>query len=153
VARLKGEAPPLLVDVDIQLDFIDLSPGSGDPARAACLPYSYIEDEAHRIAFHRRVAEASTGADIRALRAEMADRFGLLPPPAGRLLRLAELRVAAAVHRIARIEVRDGKVGLYRAHSRQTLLIRNRSPHIAAASADQKIAQLIAWVERVGAEV
>ncbi len=150
VARLKGEAPPLLVDVDIQLDFIDLSPGSGDPARAACLPYSYIEDEAHRIAFHRRVAEASTGADIRALRAEMADRFGRLPPPAGRLLRLAELRVAAAVHRIARIEVRDGKVGLYRAHSRQTLLIRNRSPHLTAASADQKIAQLITWVERVG---
>jgi transcription-repair coupling factor (superfamily II helicase) len=150
VARLKGEAPPLLVDVDIQLDFIDLSPGSGDPARAACLPYSYIEDEAHRIAFHRRVAEASTGADIRALLAEMADRFGRLPPPAGRLLRLAELRVAAAERRIARIEVRDGKVGLYRAHSRQTLLIRNRSPRLTAASADQKIAQLIAWVERVG---
>ncbi len=148
VARLKGEAPPLLVDVDIQLDFIDLSPGSGDPARAACLPYAYIEDEAHRIAFHRRVAEASTGADIRALRAEMADRFGRLPPPAGRLLRLAELRIAAAERRIARIEVRDGKVGFYRAHSRQSLLIRNRSPRLTAAGADPQIAQLIAWVER-----
>ena len=149
VARLKGEAPPLLVDVDIQLDFIDLSPGAADPACGVSLPYAYIEDEVQRLAFHRRVAEASAPGDIRALRTEMADRFGRLPPPAARLLKLAELRIVAAARRIARVEVRQGKVGLYRAHSRQTLLIRNRSPHLSATGADRKIAQLIAWVERL----
>ena len=51
---------------------------------------------------------------------------------------------------IARVEVHQGKIGLYRAHSRQTLLIGNRSPRLTAASTDRKIAQLIAWVERVG---
>ncbi len=143
VARLKGETPPLLVDVDIQLDFIESSPGSDSPENAACLPYSYIDEDARRMAFHRRIAEASTVQEIRALRTELEDRFGRLPPAAVRLLRLAELRIAAAAHGIARIEVREGKVGLYRAHSRQPLLTGNRLPRLTVGGADKKISQLL----------
>ncbi len=144
VARLKGQALPTLVDVDLSLDFIDASPGAFDPASAACIPYGYIDDETRRMTFHRRVAEVSAAADLRALRREMADRYGSPPPPVLRLLRLAELRVVAAEHGIARVEVRGRKARLYRAGSDQPLLVRNAIPRLASTDADKMIAQLIA---------
>ena len=82
IARLKGETPPLLVDVDLALDFLDFSPGAVDPGSSACLPYAYVEDEAHRMILHRRIAEAVAVQEVRALRDEVTDRYGK-PPPAG----------------------------------------------------------------------
>lgn len=143
VARLKGEELPILVDVDLSLDFIDTSPGAFDPESAACIPYDYIDDETQRMTFHRRVAEASSVTEIHALRHELADRFGRLPPPVLRLLRLAELRVVAAENSIARIEVRARKVRLFRASSRHPLLIRNTLPRLTVAGTDKMITQLI----------
>ena len=78
VARLKGEKPPPLVDVELTLDFITLSPGVlGDDS--SCIPYSYIEDDSLRMNFHRRIAAAATVAEIRDLRGELAERFGPEP--------------------------------------------------------------------------
>jgi len=147
IARLKGESPPLLVDVDLQLDFIDLSPGSPQAESSACIPYAYIEEEGQRMAFHRRIAEAGDIAAIRALRAELADRFGPLPASAGRLLRLAELRIHAARQKIKRIETRDDRVHLYVGHARQPLTTGQRLPRLTGRTPDQKLAALIRLVQ------
>ena len=110
IARMKGEAPPLLVDVDLALDFLDFSPGAIDPESSACLPYAYVEDEAHRMILHRRIAEAVHVKEVRALHEELKDRYGKPPAAVLRLLRLAELRVQAAQKKIGRIETRENKV-------------------------------------------
>ena len=146
VARLKGERLPALVDVDLRLDFIDLAPGAPDPERSACLPYQYVEDEPQRFVLHRRLAETVDVTEVRRLRAELTDRYGKPPPPAARLLRLAELRILAATRGIARIETRDSRVWLFRAHSRDPLLIRGNLPLVAGRTVDQKLAALFRLV-------
>jgi transcription-repair coupling factor (superfamily II helicase) len=147
VARLKGERPPLLVDVNLQLDFIDLSPGSPHPESSACLPYTYIEDEGQRMAFHRRIAEASDVAAIRVLRTELADRYGRLPPPTVRLLKLAELRVLAARQKLNRVETHEERIHLYRGHDRQPLMIGHHLPRLTGHTPDQKLAALVKLVQ------
>jgi transcription-repair coupling factor (superfamily II helicase) len=110
VARLKGEAPPRLVDVEVRLDCLELSPAGADPGRVAFLPYEFIDDERLRIAAYRRLAEVTSADDVDALQLEWRDRFGPVPASAERLLRIAALRVACALHGISRVETRAGKV-------------------------------------------
>jgi len=147
VARLKGEKPPVLVDTDLRLDFIDLAPGAPDPARAACLPYPYVEEEPQRFQIHRRLAELADAGEVRKLRAELADRYGRLPPPAVRLLRLAELRILAAGRGLMRIETRGGRVWLFRGQLRDPLLVQGQLPTLAGRNADQQLAALFRLVE------
>jgi transcription-repair coupling factor (superfamily II helicase) len=150
VARLQGEQPPALVDVDLRLDFIDLSPGTPDAARSACLPYQYVEDDAQRFALHRRLAELVKVAEVRQLQQELADRYGALPPPVARLLRLAELRIQATARGVGRIEVREGCVRIFRGHSRDPLLQRGRLPQLTGRTVDQQLTALTKLVEAAG---
>ncbi len=143
VARLKGEKPPMLVDVTLQIDGIDLSPSNGNPDSGAALPYSYVEEDAHRIDFHRRIAEASDVATIRAIRSELTDRFGKMPPEAVRMLRLAELRIIAARTGVRRITVQDGKAMIFGKSDREPIMQNGRIPRIKPnATADQTISAL-----------
>ena len=112
VARLKGEALPMLVDVTLSLDFLDTSPGASGP-NAAAIPYLYIENDAQRMNTYRRLAEAVTIQEINALRDELADRYGRPPPAAERTLRLARLRIRAAGAHLSMIEARQGLLTFY----------------------------------------
>lgn len=142
IARLKGETPPLLVDVDLALDFLDFSPGAIEPDRSACLPYAYIEDEAHRMILHRRIAEAVSQKELRALRGELADRYGKPPAAVLRLLRLAELRVMAAQKGLGRIETRENKIYFYKQRDRTPILIKGHLPVLKGRDAEQRLASL-----------
>ena len=115
IARLKGDKVPELVDVALNLDFLDLSPGAADLETAgACLPYDYVEEEAQRMDFHRRLAETATLPAVRKLRAELADRYGRLPKAALRLMKLAEFRVLCARAGVRRLDVRGARAFFYR---------------------------------------
>ncbi len=148
IARLKGEEPPALIDVGLTLDFIELSPGSAEPAAAACLPYDYIEEEAHRMILHRRIAEASAVKELHALRTEMSDRYGQPPQAVLRLLRLAELRVTASAKRVGRIETRDNKIFIYRQRERTPLLAHGHLPTLSGKDADAKLASILSALKR-----
>jgi len=149
IARMKGETPPLLVDVDVSLDFLDLSPGTINPARSACLPYDYIEDESHRLIIHRRLAEAASLQEVKALRDEFADRYGKPPAPVLRLLRITELRILATLKKIGRIEASNGRIHLYPANSRIPLLCNNRIPRLNKGSAEALLDAIISVVRNV----
>ena len=124
IARLKGENVPDLVDVTLNLDFLDFSPGSADAETdGACLPYDYVEDEAQRMDFHKRLAETSTLPDVKRLKGELADRYGRLPKAAARLVKLAEFRVLCAQARVSRLDVRDGRAVFYRVGSRDPAFV------------------------------
>ena len=58
IAALKGEKPEEIVDVHLNLDFIDYSPASEDADAAAALPYDYVEEEVQRMSIMKRFAEA-----------------------------------------------------------------------------------------------
>ncbi len=139
IARLKGDTPPLLVDVDLDLDFIELSPGSVDPENAACLPYAYVEDEAHRMILHRRLAETIAVKEVNALRRELTDRYGRPPAAVLRLLRLTELRVLAAQKSLGRIETREQKIYFYKLRERTPLLVHGRLPVLKGKDATQRL--------------
>ncbi len=115
VARLRGEKPPLLVDVAVSLPFLELNPSSTNRSAATCLPYAYLEDDAQRIEFHRRLAECASIKELTALERDMVDRFGAAPPPLKRLLTLAEIRILAAEQGVQKVELNeDGDLLLYR---------------------------------------
>ena len=143
VARLKGEKPPMLVDVAVQIDGMDLSPSNGNPDSGAALPYSYVEEDSHRIEFHRRIAEASDVATIRAIRGELTDRFGKMPPEAVRMLRLAELRIVAARAGVRRIAVQGGKALIFGKSDREPYMPNGRIPRIKPdANVDKTISAI-----------
>lgn len=64
--------------------------------QGAHLPDSYVPDDAAKLDLYRRLARAATPTDIAAVRDELRDRFGPLPPEAERLLLVAELRALGA---------------------------------------------------------
>jgi len=148
VARMKGEAPPKIVDVDIRLDLLEASPGAVDAGRAACLPYGYIDDEPQRIAAYRRLAECSTEEEASLFGQELADRYGKPPAAALRLLRVAMLRVKAAAADLHRVEVRDGEVRLYREGA--PLRVRGELPRIVAYTADTQLTAVEKLILRLG---
>jgi len=129
VARLKGENVPDVVDVSLNFDFLDFSPGSSNAdATGACLPYDYVEDEAQRMDFHKRLAATAT----------LKDRYGKLPKAADRLVKLAEFRVLCAKSGIRRIDVRKGRAVFYRVNEREPAF----AEKLAGATPEKRLAAL-----------
>ncbi|GAA4896197.1 transcription-repair coupling factor [Tessaracoccus lubricantis] len=75
----------------------------------AHLPDDYITSERLRLEMYKQIAEIRTEADIDAVRAELVDRYGELPPPVEQLLGVAGLRNLAREHGVQEI-VPQGKV-------------------------------------------
>ena len=106
IAMMRGEKVRETVDVKLNLDFA-----------LPRIPYDYIEEDAQRLNLMKRFAEAQDQRTVRALAAEMKDRFGPLPTTAAEFVRIAELRVACAGAGISRIDTKDTRAILYRADS------------------------------------
>lgn len=143
IAKMRGEAVPDVIDVSVNLDFIDFSPGTADPDSGASLPYDYVEEEAQRMDFHRRLAEVASVRDVARLRRELADRYGRLPPAAVRLVRLAEFRMRCAAKRVARLDVKGVKAIFYLQGSRDPSFVERLHGH----TPDQKISSLFRIVD------
>jgi transcription-repair coupling factor (superfamily II helicase) len=78
---MRGADAPVLVPADVTLDL------------PSYLPDEYVTVPDVKLGFYRRVSAASDPAELDAMRAELRDRFGPLPPPADALLAAAMLRV------------------------------------------------------------
>ena len=139
IAALKGEKLKEIVDVKLNLDFIDWSPASEDDDTSAALPYSYVEEDAMRISLIKRFAEAMDERVVKALAREMQDRFGPLPKAAQRMVRLALLRVKAAQSGIGIIDVKDKRAILYRNGTRDIAKVLD----LRGKNADRKIYELM----------
>jgi transcription-repair coupling factor (superfamily II helicase) len=138
-------ATPVAVEVD--LDFISLAAKSPDPASAAFMPAAYIEDEETRIKVYRKIASAVSLKELESLRGEFKDRFGPLPEPFERLLKIAAIRVMASAKNITTVESKQGKLMLRR--KGEYLQVKNQFPRLRAADADGKLGEIIAWLGRM----
>lgn len=80
--RSGGEVPePTEVKVELPVD--------------AHLPHDYVPHERLRLEAYKRLAAATTEADLAAVAEEIVDRYGPMPAPVETLLAVASLRIAA----------------------------------------------------------
>jgi len=70
---------------------------------------SAVPEVNQRLAFYKRLAGAAGADELADLRAELEDRFGLLPEPANQLLDIVRIRIAARTLGVERIEAGEGK--------------------------------------------
>ncbi|QSB00780.1 transcription-repair coupling factor [Methylomonas sp. EFPC1] len=71
---------------------------------AALIPEDYLPDIHARLVLYKRIASAETEDDLRKLKIEMIDRFGLLPDQVKALFAITELKQHAAHLGIRKIE-------------------------------------------------
>ncbi len=78
----------------------DFRPVNLDLGISATIPRNYIRADRQRMEVYRRLTTTRTLADLKALRDDLRDAFGPLPPAVETLLALAEVRVLAAPWKI-----------------------------------------------------
>lgn len=81
VREIKGDASP------VEEALPEISMGI-----SAFLPEDYVEDVHQRLILYKRISHAANPEDLEALRAELADCYGPLPPTAENLLRVIGIR-------------------------------------------------------------
>ena len=147
VAGLKGEPLPPVIDCDLRLDFIDLSPAATNDAAAAVIPAGYVEDENLRLRTYRDIASATSSDDLKQIERDLTDRFGRLPAPLRRIFALARLRIAASLKGIRKIEVEEDKVLMTRAGD--YLTFNNKFPRLKSKKPSERIDELVKLVNQV----
>jgi transcription-repair coupling factor (superfamily II helicase) len=83
VRELRDDAPAERPEVRVEL-----------PVNAH-IPHDYVPGERLRLAAYTSIAAIDSEADVTAVREELEDRYGALPPPVVTLLDVARLRFAA----------------------------------------------------------
>ncbi len=78
---MRGEGAPKLVPADVSMD------------TPTYLPDEYVPLQEAKLDVYRRLTTLTEAAEIDALREELRDRFGPLPPPAQAFLAAAKLRI------------------------------------------------------------
>jgi transcription-repair coupling factor (superfamily II helicase) len=144
VARMKGEELPPVADVEIRIDFLELAPTSGNAEARAAIPYNYIEEDSLRVAIYNKLSLCSRMEDVDSIREELRDRFGRIPPPVRRLLTVSTLRVRAAEKNVKLVEVREGKVRLFR--NSDYVMKNSRFPRLTEDSTDRCLEEILKLV-------
>ncbi len=93
VAEFKGERNEEAAEVKVDLP-ID-----------ANIPHDYVTGERLRLEIYRKLAAAETADQLRAVREEVLDRYGLLPEQVEHLFGVAAFRILARAHRLTDIAV------------------------------------------------
>jgi len=91
---MQGDAAPKLVPADVTIDTPNY------------LPDDYVVSQEAKLDVYRRLSRFEDVREIEALRTELRDRFGPLPPPAEAMLALAQLRISGGLLGIEGILVR-----------------------------------------------
>jgi transcription-repair coupling factor (superfamily II helicase) len=106
VATLVSAPPPRNSEVEVRSS--EFHRGS------AALPLDYVPEPQHRIEVYRKLAQATDKPALEALRDELRDRFGPLPPAAELLLQVTALKLLAVERGVTAIETRGDKLMLTR---------------------------------------
>ncbi len=119
VASLRADgrpAPEAAVRLDVDVD--------------AYIPPDYIPFEAAKIDVHRRIAAAIEPGELRALREELRDRFGLVPESVENLLALQRARIDLGRAGVRTVEFRGGRLAVapIELESGQMAALRERLP-------------------------
>jgi len=76
----------------------------------ACIsPENYLSDVHERLILYKRIASSNNDYDLKELRIEMIDRFGLLPDPTKNLFESTSLKIYSKGIGIQKINIYDDK--------------------------------------------
>ncbi|HEY0360354.1 MAG TPA: TRCF domain-containing protein, partial [Mycobacteriales bacterium] len=98
VAEYKGETPEETVEVKVDLP-VD-----------AHLPHDYVPGERLRLEAYRKLAAVTDEASLEAVRAEVLDRYGVLPQPVQNLFAVAAFRVKARESGVTEVSLQGRNV-------------------------------------------
>ncbi len=84
VHELRGETPPMRIDVHAELGI------------SSYIPRTYIPSDRQRMEIYRRMTQCTTSEDLEQLAADLDDAYGTLPSEVRVLLDVAEIRVHLA---------------------------------------------------------
>jgi transcription-repair coupling factor (superfamily II helicase) len=96
ILELKGEAPREGVRTALNLRL------------EMRIPPAYVPETHQRLSLYKRTSQVREEPEIEALRAEIRDRYGPLPPEVEALLRYAALRLRAAALAISQVDLAGG---------------------------------------------
>ena len=88
----------------------------------AFVPEDYVVGESPKLDIYRRVSQARENAELEELGAELADRYGELPPPAATLLDIQRLRVMCAARGVETIGQEEQNIVLKGRETMKNLL-------------------------------
>ena len=137
VRAAKNLPPKISAEVDIDLPI------------EAFLPPEYVPDLRHKIDLYRRIAKIDHADQIAEINNELIDRFGVLPSPAERMLKIAGLRLDAALWQIAAITSDSRFIVLHYSDRRRIEQLAKRSP-IPVRIVDEKKAYIPIHAKGVG---
>jgi transcription-repair coupling factor (superfamily II helicase) len=110
------------------------------PTAVATLPVAYISQAQHRIDIYRKLSQAPDSNSLRALKAELRDRFGPLPPAAELLLKAAELKLLAAEKEVTLIETKGEKLMLTRNHD--YIMVSGKFPRLTRSTPSARLGEI-----------
>ena len=99
VRKLKKQPAKLSLDIDIDLPL------------AAYFPDEYVPDRRQKIDLYRRLTRLQQFDQIQEFETELLDRFGPMPGPVKRLLKVCQLKLEAAVWQITAVFIEDKFLG------------------------------------------
>ncbi|MDX9980369.1 MAG: transcription-repair coupling factor [Lentisphaeria bacterium] len=112
VARLEQREDTVFRPVPVDLDRLVFAASDREGRTTAALPADYIPDSVRRVELYRRIARLATLAEVDEMEVELADRFGLPPPPVETLLAVARVRCLARAAKVTSVRVWDRRVYL-----------------------------------------
>ena len=100
VRDLRRLPTKIKMDVDIDLPI------------EAYLPDSYVTENKQKVDLYRRLSKVESFDQVKALRAELRDRFGKMPAAVQRLIKVCELRLEAVLWQVSHIFLEENFLGL-----------------------------------------
>ena len=89
---------------DASLEEVEINPGI-----ACIIPETYLPDVHERLILYKRIASAEHEDDLKELKVEMIDRFGILPEPTQNLFESSSLKNLSLEKGLLKINIYDEK--------------------------------------------
>ena len=110
------------------------------PVANCYIPMNYISEAQHRIEMYRKLAQSTDLTSLRALKSELRDRFGPLPPAVDLMLKVAELKILASDRAITVIETKDAKLMITR--NNDYIMLDGKFPRLTKTAAAARLNEI-----------
>ncbi|NQZ56548.1 MAG: transcription-repair coupling factor, partial [Lentisphaeraceae bacterium] len=146
VAKLERKPVTDKINVHLVLDFMPLGLKSSE-VDCACIPPSFIESDLMRIEFYKKAATLFDRKKLKALEAELRDRFGIFPKELLNYFKILEIKIAAHGAGIHSIVVRENRSLMEDKEGFRRL--NGKIPVLTAKSPKAKLNELLKLVKKI----
>ena len=106
----------------------------------AYIPLNYIREPQQRISIYRKLAQVTDKEGIEAIRTELRDRFGKIPPAVDLLLQVTELKIIASDKQVSSIETEGAKLKITR--RKELVQVGGKFPRLSKKEPKAKLGEI-----------